>query len=117
MAREVPGGSLAGRRRAAWLRAGGHDVKEVREHSPLMVDSEILAAAHAEDRIVITVDKDFGALAMAQRKPHKGIVRLPDVPAAMRKRLPERVLINHERELERGAVITVSPRRIRIRLS
>jgi predicted nuclease of predicted toxin-antitoxin system len=52
----------AGKRLAEWLRAGGHDVQEVRERDPDMEDSEILAWACAEDRVVITVDKDFGAL-------------------------------------------------------
>ena len=50
----------AGRRLAEWLTSLGHDVQQVREHAPDMEDEEILRWAVREDRIVVTVDKDFG---------------------------------------------------------
>ncbi|MFN3420204.1 MAG: DUF5615 family PIN-like protein [Armatimonadota bacterium] len=55
----------AGRSLAKWLSERGHDVKEVRERDPRMEDDEILAWAYAEGRVIVTVDKDFGALAVA----------------------------------------------------
>jgi len=79
----------AGKGLAEWLRACGHDVQEVRQHAPAMEDDEILAWACAEYRVVVTVDKDFGTLAVALGQPHHGIVRLPDVPVPERKRLME----------------------------
>ena len=45
------------------LRERGHDVFWVRTDAPGISDREVLARAQAEDRIVITFDKDFGELA------------------------------------------------------
>jgi predicted nuclease of predicted toxin-antitoxin system len=47
----------------AALRQRGHDVLWVRTEAPGISDREVLARAQAEDRIVITFDKDFGELA------------------------------------------------------
>jgi predicted nuclease of predicted toxin-antitoxin system len=104
-----------GRTVAEWLRALGHDVVEVREIEPRMPDVDILRLAVQEKRIVITVDKDFGELAIRQGHPHSGIVRLPDVPVSTRKVLLETVLRNYADALLRGALITVGRHRIRIR--
>ena len=40
-------------------------------------DIAILAAAHCEQRILVTLDKDFGELAILKGLPHSGIVQLP----------------------------------------
>jgi predicted nuclease of predicted toxin-antitoxin system len=104
-----------GRRLAIWLREQGHDVCEVNERSAKMEDNEILQWANTEKRIVITVDKDFGTLAVALGQPHHGIIRLPDVPALNRQILMEEVLRRHSKDLENRAIITVSEKRIRIR--
>lgn len=104
-----------GREIAEWLREQGDDVSEVRTIDPALSDLAILRLARTQDRIVITTDKDFGELAVRQGEAHRGIVRLPDV------RISERVsmlstLIEHYREaLERGAIITLTGTRIRIR--
>lgn len=45
-----------------WLRAAGHDVAAVRDRDPRMPDQDILTWAVAEQRIVITMDTDFGEL-------------------------------------------------------
>jgi predicted nuclease of predicted toxin-antitoxin system len=45
------------------LRRHGHDVAWVRTDAPGSSDAQVLAWAVAEDRIVITFDKDFGELA------------------------------------------------------
>jgi predicted nuclease of predicted toxin-antitoxin system len=45
------------------LREHGHDVLWVRTEAPGISDREVLARAQAEDRIVVTFDKDFGELA------------------------------------------------------
>jgi len=45
------------------LREQGHDVAWVREDSPGSKDIDVLARAQAEDRILLTFDKDFGELA------------------------------------------------------
>jgi predicted nuclease of predicted toxin-antitoxin system len=45
------------------LRERGHDIPWVRTDAPGLSDQEVLARAQAEDRIVMTFDKDFGELA------------------------------------------------------
>ena len=37
-------------------------------------DMELLRRAHAEGRVLITLDKDFGELAIVTAEPHSGIV-------------------------------------------
>ena len=45
------------------LRADGHDVAWIRTDSPGLDDVSILVRARAENRILLTFDKDFGELA------------------------------------------------------
>ena len=45
------------------LREDGHDVTWVRTEFPGASDRDVLAHAEAENRIVVTFDKDFGELA------------------------------------------------------
>ena len=45
------------------LRKQGHDVVWIRTESPGIADPEVLSRAQAEDRILLTFDKDFGELA------------------------------------------------------
>jgi len=44
------------------LRDLGHDVLWIREAAPGSSDIDVLARAMAEDRLLVTFDKDFGAL-------------------------------------------------------
>ena len=53
----------------AALRARGHDVAWIRSDAPGSSDVEVLARAQAEDRILITFDKDFGELAFRSGLP------------------------------------------------
>lgn len=51
--------------------------------------------AAREQRILVTIDSDFGLLVFHRNQPHTGIVRLPDVPAGrriLRLRLAQRLL-------------------------
>ena len=57
------------------LRARGHDIVWVRSDAPGSSDPQILARAQAEDRILVTFDKDFGELAFRSGLPaSSGIV-------------------------------------------
>ena len=51
------------------LRRRGHDVLWVKETMPKASDEAILAAAQAEQRLVLTHDKDFGELAFRYGLP------------------------------------------------
>ncbi|MCX7688723.1 MAG: DUF5615 family PIN-like protein [Fimbriimonadales bacterium] len=100
---------------AEWLREEGYEVVEVREIDPHLPDSAILQVALQENRIIITMDKDFGELAVRQGHSHCGIIRLPDVPILARKALLQSILQNHSDALSKGALITVGRQKIRIR--
>lgn len=75
---------------AVELRARGHDVEAVGERSDLVGcrDHEIIAAAHAEGRAVITNNlKDFRPLAaarLARGEQHGGLILLPSTRARTR---------------------------------
>lgn len=60
----------------AALRDAGHDVVWVRESMPGAADSEALAVAQAEHRIVLTADLDFGELAFRSGLPAQSGVML-----------------------------------------
>lgn len=74
----------AGRRLAEWLRGQGHDVIESQEWGPDPGDRVLLERAAADERILVTLDTDFGELVYVEEMPHAGLVRLPDVPAERR---------------------------------
>lgn len=104
----------AGHRLAEWLRGEGHEVVESRERGPDPGDRKLLEWAAEEGRVLLTIDTDFGELVFVEAMPHRGLVRLPDVPAAARIALMEQVLERHWQDLETGAIITVRSGRIRI---
>jgi Domain of unknown function (DUF5615) len=59
------------------LEAAGHDVVWVRIAAPGTTDPDVLAWAAREERILLTLDKDFGELARGSALPHTcGIVLL-----------------------------------------
>jgi predicted nuclease of predicted toxin-antitoxin system len=51
------------------LRQNGHDVAWIRVDSPGISDLEVLNRAQAENRILLTFDKDFGELAFRSKLP------------------------------------------------
>jgi predicted nuclease of predicted toxin-antitoxin system len=58
-----PGGAVAE------LRSSGYDVAWIRTLSPGISDPEVLKFAQSEDRILLTLDKDFGELAFVTELP------------------------------------------------
>jgi predicted nuclease of predicted toxin-antitoxin system len=99
----------------AALAAAGHDVVWAGEWPNDPGDDEILALAHAEGRVLVTLDKDFGELAVAHGRPHSGIVRLVGIAAVQQGPSCAAALAGHEEELRRGALLTVEPGRLRVR--
>jgi predicted nuclease of predicted toxin-antitoxin system len=106
----------AGRRVADWLREQGHDVVESRERGSDPCDQVILSWASSEDRILVTMDKDYGEFIFRQGSSHRGLVRLPEVPADKRIELIAQVLKSHSQDLKRGSIVTVRGDRIRTSL-
>lgn len=93
----------------------GHDVIWAGDWPEDPGDEEILARAHREDRVLVTLDKDFGELAIVHGTPHGGIIRLVGVSAKQQAPVCQRVLTLHGDELPRGAIVTAEPGRLRIR--
>ena len=63
------------------LRTAGHDVRSASEHDAGTADDVLLARAHAEGRLLITFDRDFGDLAVHQQQSAAaGIILLRFVP-------------------------------------
>jgi len=63
------------------LEAEGHDVEWVGDWPRDPGDGKILEYAYREGRILVTLDKDFGELAIVFNKPHFGIMRLVNLSA------------------------------------
>jgi predicted nuclease of predicted toxin-antitoxin system len=80
-------------------------------------DEEIMVLARREQRILITLDKDFGELAIVKGRPHSGIIRLVDIRAREQGKYCLPVLERYRRELRDGAIVTLQGSRIRIRPS
>jgi predicted nuclease of predicted toxin-antitoxin system len=65
-----------GRQVESWLLENGYDAKAVRDLNPRMADQEILAIAAQEQRMVITMDKDFGEMVYRAKQSHAGVLLL-----------------------------------------
>ena len=102
----------AGRRLAEWLRIQGHDVVEAQTLGPDPGDRALLEQANCENRIPVTLDKDYGELIYLHKTPHAGLIRLPDVRAPQRIILVEELLNHHRDALESKSIITVRNERI-----
>ena len=79
-------------------------------------DEEILARALAEGRVLVTLDKDFGELAVVRELPHAGIVRLVGLSAVQQADVTLHVLQLHGADLATGAIVTAEAGRLRVRL-
>lgn len=99
---------------AKHLNAVGYDVVWTGEFED-PGDEEILARAFSEQRILVTLDKDFGELAILRSLPHCGIVRLVNFGTRDQGDVCLAVLSKHGDELLTGAIITAERGRIRIR--
>jgi len=97
------------------LRAGGHDVAHMAVVDPDPGDDAILERARVEDRVLVTLDRDFGHLAVVRGVPHRGIVRLTGLRANQQGSAATMVLETYADELALGAIVTVEPGRVRVR--
>lgn len=95
----------------------GHDVSWVGSWPEDPGDEEILATAYRESRILVTLDKDFGELAIVRHIPHSGIIRLVDLSVKLQFPVCLQVLEKYGTELTEGAIVTAEKTRFRIRPS
>ena len=82
-----------------------------------LADAQILLKARREQRIVLTSDLDFGELLAAGQYelPSVIIFRLQDMRPGNVNRHLKQILSQHAASLERGAVLSVTERRTRVR--
>jgi predicted nuclease of predicted toxin-antitoxin system len=99
----------------AELAAQGHDVVWTGDLAEDPGDLDILARAHAEQRVLVTLDKDFGELVVVRALPHSGILRLVNFAARHQAAICHKVLLQYGSDLAAGAIVTVEPGRVRIR--
>ena len=98
------------------LRAAGHDVQSVREWAKDPGDERILRSSLEMGRILITLDKDFGELVFVIGAPHPGILRLSRMRAREQGDAILRTLDRHGKDLQEGALVVATPKRVRIRM-
>ncbi|MBP6788110.1 MAG: DUF5615 family PIN-like protein [Candidatus Promineofilum sp.] len=61
---------------ARWLGEQGHDVFSVFDAARGLPDNDIIRMAFADNRNLITSDKDFGTKVYREQWPHRGVVLL-----------------------------------------
>ena len=68
------------------------------------MDEDVLALAHREQRLLLTIDKDFGDLVFRHRLPHSGVFlcRMAELPLDERAALILKMLDQHGNELLGG---------------
>ncbi len=99
----------------AELKAAGHDVFWAGDLPEDPGDEEILGRSHREGRVLVTLDKDFGELAVVRGMAHSGIIRLVDISASQHATVCSHVLSKYGGELTLGAIVTVEASLVRIR--
>jgi predicted nuclease of predicted toxin-antitoxin system len=97
------------------LRDAGHEVDWVGAWPEDPGDEAILARARGGGCVPVTLDKDFGELAIVRGLAHCGIARLVGMSARRQGHACRHVLSVYEEELRHGAIVTAEPGRVRIR--
>ena len=100
---------------ASQLTAAGHDAQWAGAWDEDPGDEAILRRAHAAGRVLATLDKDFGEIAIVRGVAHSGIVRLVELRARDQGPVLCAVLARYGAELSAGAIVTIEPGRVRIR--
>jgi len=75
----------------------GYDTRAVRDIDPRMEDEEIIRIAVSENRMIITMDKDFGELAYHSSTEHSGVLllRLEDATGTEKLQVVKHILNNY----------------------
>lgn len=105
-----------GRKVEKWLAENGYDIKCMRDINPKAPDSEILRFAVTEDRMIITMDKDFGELVYNSGRLHSGvlILRLENANGNQKIKVIKKILSEHYGRLQ-GKFCVFQKERLRIK--
>jgi predicted nuclease of predicted toxin-antitoxin system len=90
-----------GRAVEQFLEQQGYDVKMVRSLDSRMPDIDIIRLAVQEERLIMTMDKDFGELVYHLQMPHCGVLllRLEDATGAEKVQVVANLLANYSSQL------------------
>jgi predicted nuclease of predicted toxin-antitoxin system len=99
---------------AHWLRELGHDVVSIYEIARGITDTEVFRRALEENRILITLDKDFGEKINREKHSHKGVIllRLNDERAPNKIDVLQRLIVQYSDRLQDNFIV-VSERTVR----
>ena len=89
------------------LAQAGHEAESVADWAQDPGDLAILAHATEHHQSVVTLDKDFGELAIVRGVRHRGILRLVDIRAADQGLAAVAAINEHGALLAKGAIVTV----------
>ena len=101
-----------------WLRSQGYDAIHLTEQGLEKISDEaILRKAQDEQRIILTVDLDFGFLLATTKASFPSVIlfRLEDESRKMIEQRLTEVLGECQNELSNGAIISVSDKYFRVR--
>ena len=100
----------------ASLRTAGHDVRYIAEMAPGLSDSKVIALAFADERLLLTEDKDFGELTVRLGRSVPGLVliRIDPADSPMQAARLNDVIARYGAELF-GRYVVVEQARMRVR--
>ena len=85
-----------------YLQQKGYDTKAVRDIDPRITDAEIIKKAVVENRMVVTMDKDFGELVYHSSMRHNGVLllRLEDATGPEKLKVVKHVFKNFSSQIK-----------------
>lgn len=98
-----------------WLQGQGHDVFSVFDQARGISDDEILRIALENERILITMDKDFGEKIYREKRAHYGVIllRLKDERKKNKIAAMDRLLASFSTRIS-GQFVVVTDTRVRL---
>lgn len=103
---------------ASHLRNIGYDAIRVREYGLHAAEDEIIVnRAVAEDRVLITLDNDFGGILAESGSTGPSVILFPRASGEpdVQFQLLSRILAALEESLNKGCMVVVEPTRVRVR--
>lgn len=103
---------------ASSLRQQGHDAVHLRDQGlQRLDDEEIIDKARVEGRVILAHDLDFGRLMALSGKRLPSVItfRLNDMRPVLVNRQLQEVILRFAAELDKGALVSVTPHAIRVR--
>lgn len=97
------------------LVADGHDSLWVSDWLPAAADEEVIERAKADSHVVVTLDRDIPALVFLAGATAPSVVRLTRLSTKAQVVAVRDALARHRHELAAGAIVTVSPKIVRVR--